>query len=150
VDAHKLYRERLPLEGFMSVHSYRDLEVWQLGMRLAHLAYDCTSFFPSIERYVLLPQVRRAALSVPANIAEDRGRAYTGEFPNFLSTSRGSVQELETYLIFAHERHYLNDEQLATPMEVADHVSRKISRLRQTLVEEPRRAAPRSRSHRRR
>jgi four helix bundle protein len=125
----------------MTIRSYRDLEVWQLGMRLAHLAYDCTNLFPAIERYVLLPQVRRAALSIPANIAEGRGREYTGDFLNFLSSSRGSLQELETYLLFANQRQYLTDSQLQAPMELADHVSRKLSRLRQTLTTHPRRAA---------
>jgi four helix bundle protein len=125
----------------MTIRSYRDLEVWQLAMRLAHLAYDCTNVFPPIERYVLLPQVRRAALSVPANIAEGRGREHTGDFLNFLSTARGSLQELETYLLFANQRHYLADAQLEAPLEVADHVSRKLSRLRQTLIKQPRRVA---------
>ena len=125
----------------MTIHSYRDLEVWQLAMRLAQLGYECTNLFPPIERYVLLTQVRRAALSVPANIAEGRGREYTGDFLNFLSTARGSLQELETYLLFANQRHYLTDAQLEGPMELADHVSRKLSRLRQTLATQPRRAA---------
>lgn len=125
----------------MTIRSYRDLEVWQLAMQLAHLAYDCTNLFPSIERYVLLPQLRRAALSVPGNIAEGRGREHTGDFLNFLSTSRGSVQELETYLLFAHQRNYLTDAQLQRPMEVADQVSRKLSRLRQALTAQPRRVA---------
>ena len=118
----------------MTSLNYRDLEVWQLAMRLAHAVYDCTNLFPPIERYVLLPQLRRAALSVPANIAEGQGRAHTGEFLHFLSTSRGSLQELETDLIFAHQRHYLTDDQFASPMELADHVSRKLNRLRQTLT----------------
>ena len=125
----------------MAIRSYRDLEVWQLAMRLAHLGYDCTNLFPQIERYVLVPQVRRAALSVPANIAEGRGREHTGDFLNFLSTARGSLQELETYLLFANQRHYLTDAQLEGPMEVADHVSRKLWRLRQTLTAQPHRAA---------
>jgi four helix bundle protein len=124
----------------MTIRSYRDLEVWQLAMRLAHLAYDATSLFPPIERYVLLPQVRRAALSVPGNIAEGRGREHTGDFLNFLSMSRGSLQELETYLLFANQRHYVTDAQLEAPMELADHVSRKLSRLRRTLTTQPRRA----------
>ena len=119
------------------VYSYRDLEVWQEAMRLAHLVYDCTNLFPPIERYVLLTQVRRAALSIPGNIAEGRGRAYTGEFLSFLSNARGSLQELETYLIFANQRQYLTDTQFATPMEVADHVSRQLSRLRQKLTSQP-------------
>ena len=125
----------------MTIRSYRDLEAWQLGMQLAHLGYDCTNLFPPIERYVLLPQVRRAALSVPANIAEGRARDHTGDFLSFLSIARGSLQELETYLLFANQRHYLTDAQLDGPMEVADHVSRKLSRLRQSLTTEPRRAA---------
>ena len=127
----------------LNVYSYRDLEVWQEAMRLAHLAYDCTNLFPEIERYVLLPQVRRAALSIPGNIAEGRGRAHTGEFLSFLSNARGSLQELETYLMFGNQRRYLTDAQLATPMEVADHVSRQLSRLRRTLSERQPRAARR-------
>jgi four helix bundle protein len=127
----------------MSTRHYRDLEVWQLAMRLAHAAYDCTNLFPPIARYVLLPQLRRAALSVPANIAEGQGRAHTGEFLNFLSNARGSLQELETDLIFAHERQYLTADQLASPMELADHVRRKLSRLRQTLTAEQPRPARR-------
>lgn len=127
----------------MTIRSYRDLEVWQLGMRLAHIAYDCTNAFPCSERYILVPQLRRAALSIPANIAEGRGREHTGEFLNFLSMSRGSLQELETYLIFANQRRYLTDEQMELPMELADHISRKISRLRGTLAAQPRRAASR-------
>ena len=125
----------------MPIRSYRDLEVWQLAMELAHLAYDCTNRFPAIERYVLLPQVRRAALSVPGNIAEGRGREHTGDFLNFISTSRGSVQELETYLLFANQRHYLTDAEIQRPMELADHVSRKLWRLRETLTRHPRHAA---------
>jgi four helix bundle protein len=125
----------------MTINSYRDLEVWQLAMQLAHAAYDCTNLFPSIERFVLLPQVRRAALSIPANIAEGRGREHTGDFLSFISTSRGSVQELETHLLFAHQRHHLTDAQLQHPLELADHVSRKLWRLRQTLTAQPRRAA---------
>ena len=128
----------------MPIRSYRDLAVWQLAMQLAHVAYDCTNFFPPIERYVLLPQVRRAALSVPGNIAEGRGREHTGDFLNFLSTSRGSIQELETYLLFANQRSYLTDAQIERPMELADHVSRKLWRLRETLTAQPRRAAHRS------
>ena len=134
----------------MTIRSYRDLEVWQLAMQLSHLAYDCTTLFPPLERYVLLPQVRRAALSVPANIAEGRGREHTGDFLHFISTSRGSVQELETYLLFANQRHYLTDAQLQRPMELADHVSRKLWRLRQTLTAQPRRAARGSRLARQR
>jgi four helix bundle protein len=119
------------------------MKVWQQAMRLAHLSYDCTNLFPPIERFVLLPQVRRAALSVPANIAEGQGRAHAGEFQNFVSIARGSLQELETYFLFANQRQYLSDAQLEEPMEVADHVSRMLTRLRQTVSAQPRRLASR-------
>jgi four helix bundle protein len=71
------------------VYSYRDLEVWQEAMRLAHLVYDCTNLFPPIERYVLLTQVRRAALSIPGNIAEGRGRPIPGSFSVSYRTRAG-------------------------------------------------------------
>ena len=127
----------------MTISNYRDLLVWQEAMRLAHLAYDCSNLFPSFERFVLVPQLRRAALSVPGNIAEGQGRTYTGEFLNFLSNARGSLQELETYLIFAQQRQYLSEAQFAAPMQVSDRVSRMLNRLRHTLRTEQPRAARR-------
>src|SRR5438105_10561986 len=86
---------------------YRDMKVWQLSMDLALASYHCTEKFPVTERYGLISQIRRAAVSVPCNIAEGQGRATPGEFLNQLSDARGSLQELETLFMIAGRLQYL-------------------------------------------
>jgi four helix bundle protein len=81
------------------VQSYEDLEVWQLAMTLAEQCYRLTATFPREETYGLSAQVRRVAVSIPANIAEGYGRNQTGNFLNFLRIAQGSVRELETHLL---------------------------------------------------
>ncbi len=80
------------------IGSYRDLKVWQKSMDMTVRTYEVTRGFPSEERYGLTSQMRRAAASVPANIAEGRERRSTGEFLQFLGIARGSLAELETFL----------------------------------------------------
>ena len=80
------------------IGSYRDLMVWQKSMDLTVRTYKVTRQFPAEERYGLTSQMRRAAASVPANIAEGRERRSTGEFLQFLGVARGSLAELETFL----------------------------------------------------
>ena len=80
------------------IGSYRDLKVWQKSMDLTVRTYEVTRGFPSEERYGLTSQMRRAAASIPANIAEGRERRSTGEFLQFLGVARGSLAELETFL----------------------------------------------------
>ena len=81
------------------IESYEDLEVWQLAMTLAEQCYQLTATFPREETYGLSAQIRRAAVSIPANIAEGYGRNQTGNFLNFLRIAQGSVRELETHLL---------------------------------------------------
>jgi four helix bundle protein len=83
------------------VKSFRDLEVWRLGLDLAETVYRCTAAFPKIETYGLAAQMRRAAVSVPSNIAEGRARNSSKEFLQYLSIARGSLAELETQLELA-------------------------------------------------
>ena len=85
----------------MSINSYRDLRVWQEAMDLAVATYKLTSVLPREEVYGLSSQLRRSAASVPANIAEGYGRNSTGSYVQFLSTSRGSLNELETHLLLS-------------------------------------------------
>jgi four helix bundle protein len=82
-----------------SIQSFKDLKVWQQGMELSVEAYRITSSFPKAEIFGLSSQIRRAAASVPANIAEGWGREGTKEFIQFLRTAQGSLSELETHLI---------------------------------------------------
>ena len=84
------------------IHSYRDLRVWQQAMSLAEACYRITRQFPREELYGMTSQIRQAAASVPANIAEGRGREKRGEYIQFLRVAQGSLKELETHLILSH------------------------------------------------
>lgn len=79
--------------------SYRDLRVWQQGMELAVQVYRATEHFPNYELYGLTGQIRRAAISIPSNIAEGKGRRTDRDFSNFLFHARGSLHELETQVL---------------------------------------------------
>jgi len=87
----------------MSVNDYRDLQVWQRGKEIARTVYQLTRQFPKDELYGMTSQMRRAATSIPANIAEGWGRHYPAEFIQFLRTANGSRTELETHLIISAE-----------------------------------------------
>jgi four helix bundle protein len=83
------------------IQSYRDLDVWQKGMALAENCYRITKTFPKEEVYGMVSQIRRAAVSIPANIAEGYGREYRTEYIRFLRIAQGSLKELETHLLLA-------------------------------------------------
>src|SRR5881409_967472 len=83
--------------------SYKDLFVWQKSMALVKDIYRLTRIFPQDERFGLLSQLRRAAVSVPSNIAEGQPRHTSGEFVQFVSHAEGSLAELETQLLIAVE-----------------------------------------------
>jgi four helix bundle protein len=84
-----------------SVQSYRDLRVWQEAMSLAEMCYRFTQAFPREEQFGLTSQIRRAAVSIPANIAEGYGREQTGSYVQFLRIAQGSCKEVETHLLLA-------------------------------------------------
>jgi four helix bundle protein len=84
-----------------SIRSYRDLKVWQEGMNLVETCYRVTKTFPKEETYGMTSQIRRAAVSIPANIAEGYGRKTRGEYIQFLYIAQGSLKELETHLLLA-------------------------------------------------
>ncbi|WP_076798248.1 four helix bundle protein [Chloroflexus islandicus] len=85
----------------MPIRSYRDRRIWQAGMNLAEQCYYLTQTFPAQERYGMISQIRRAAASIPANIAEGYGRENRGEYLQFLRIAQGSLKELETHLLLA-------------------------------------------------
>src|SRR5207248_9496463 len=86
-----------------NTRSYKDLVVWQKGIALAKLVYQLTKNFPSEEKFGLVAQMRRAAVSVPSNVAEGQARHTTGEFVQFISHAEGSLAELDTQLILSIE-----------------------------------------------
>jgi four helix bundle protein len=87
---------RSPVRVETSVRDYRDLQVWQKAMELAERVYRLTGTSPSEEKFGLVSQMRRAAVSVPSNLAEGQARNATGEFVQFISHAAGSLAELDT------------------------------------------------------
>ena len=100
---------------------FRNLVVWQKVVAFVTDLYRATHSFPADERFGLTSQIRRAAVSIPSNIAEGQGRLTRGEFRQFLGHAKGSLCEVETQLIIAHNLGYLSDPQslLAQLHEVA-------------------------------
>jgi four helix bundle protein len=109
--------------------SYRELIVWQKAMGLARQAYLMSRTLPKSEAYGLLAQIRRAAVSVPSNIAEGHGRLTDSQFRHFLGNARGSLYELQTQLELAGDLGYFDKEQLQKLMEQGAEVARLINGL---------------------
>jgi four helix bundle protein len=121
-------------EKAMGIQSYRELEVWRLGMDLAEECYRVTKGFPKEELFGMTSQIRRAAASIPANIAEGQGREHTKEFLHHLSVARGSLMELETHLMLS-QRVGLLDQAKTTPLLIlTERISRMLSGLRKALA----------------
>jgi four helix bundle protein len=89
------------------IQSYRDLIVWKKSMSLVLNIYRITNAFPKTETYGLVSQLRRAAVSIPSNIAEGQARLSTAEFKQSLGHARGSLMEVETYILLGQELGYL-------------------------------------------
>ena len=103
----------------MGVRSYRDLKVWQHSMMLVKQVYYATQHWPQEEKFGLTSQVRRAAVSIPSNIAEGQGRRSDREFHRFLNIAHGSLMEVETQLLIAKDLGYLSAESLKSLLEIA-------------------------------
>jgi four helix bundle protein len=117
----------------MGVKNYRDLIVWQKAMDLVTLVYQFTESFPQKEVFGLTNQVRRAAVSIPSNIAEGQGRNSNRDFRHFLSIARGSLQEVETQLELARRLGYLDEIDLINISESSCEVARLINGLSRAL-----------------
>jgi four helix bundle protein len=117
----------------MSVRRYQDLIVWQKAMDLALMVYEATENFPQKEIFGLTNQLRRAAVSVPSDIAEGQGRETTRDFLRFLGIARGSLQELETQLMLASRLRYIDESGKAAVFEVAEETGRLLSGLCKSL-----------------
>jgi four helix bundle protein len=109
--------------------SFKDLRVWQESMKFADEVYRATTEFPRHELYDLSQQLRRAAVSVPSNIAEGKGHRSDREFGHFLLHARGSLLEVQTQLIIAQELEYLNSEEAQRLLTSADAIGRSLNSL---------------------
>jgi len=116
------------------IKSHRDLIVWQKAMVLVTDVYSLTKTFPREEIYGLTSQTRRAAASVPANIAEGQGRRLGREFHQFLGNARGSLMELDTHLELALRVGYISMEQHAAIRAKLDEVGRVLNGLMRSIT----------------
>jgi four helix bundle protein len=118
-----------------NIGGYRDLLVWQKGILLAKLVYRLTRDFPQDEKWGLISQMRRTAVSVPSNLAEGQARRTTKDFVHFISIAEGSVAELDTQLELSFEFGYC-DRQTATPIAgLIDELRKMLNALRRRLIE---------------
>ena len=115
------------------IKSHRDLVVWQKSMDLTVCIYQLTKSFPKEETYGLTSQIRRAAASIPANIAEGQGRRLGGEFQQFLAHARGSLLELDKHLELALRLEYMDSERYAVLNQRIIEVGKMLNGLLRSL-----------------
>lgn len=108
------------------MHNYKQLEVWSKGIELAASIYDLTKNFPSEEKFGIISQMRRSAVSISSNIAEGAGRNSDNEFRYFLNISFGSCSELETQLIISKKLGYL-------PAEEFESISKDLTEIQKMV-----------------
>lgn len=117
----------------MTVRGYRDLVAWQKSYALALECYKLARVFPSSEQFGLTTQLRRAAVSVPANIAEGNGRMYRGDYLRHLRIAHASLKELDTHLQFAKDLAYLPSKDADTVLALVAEVGRILGGLIKSL-----------------
>ena len=117
----------------MKVKNYQDLIAWQRAMDLVELVYKASARFPREEIYALTSQVRRAAVSIPSNIAEGQGRRTTSDFLRHLSIAYGSLREVETQILIAARLNYATAAQVDLIMMKAGEVGRLLNGLMNSL-----------------
>ena len=113
--------------------NYRDLVAWQKAIDLVEMVYSATKTWPREELYGLTSQIRRAAVSIPSNIAEGQGRASTKEFANHLSIAYGSLREVETQALIAERLGYLPSEKVKLLLDRTAEVGRLLNGLSNSL-----------------
>ena len=117
-----------------ALRSHRELHVWQRAVELALAVYKATQEFPKQEIYGLTSQLRRAAVSVPSNIAEGYGRGTRRDYRQFVAIARGSALELQTQLLIARKLGYGDGSTLAETEKLADEVDRMLWALFEKLA----------------
>ena len=122
------------MSGEKKANSYRDLMVWQKGIALVKRIYQITRMFPADERFGLVSQMRRAAVSIPSNIAEGQARHTTGEFVQFVSHAEGSVAELDTQLTLAIELGFCTATEVGDVFDLVMELQKMLNALRRKLV----------------
>ena len=116
-----------------AIRSYQDLIVWQKAIDLVEAVYKRTKKFPKDELYGLTNQLRRAAVSIPSNIAEGHARKAKAEYIRFLSITQGSRAEVETQLLIAQRLGYLTDEEVTPLLSLLNEINRMVCTIKKRL-----------------
>jgi len=106
---------------------FKDLEIWKLSRSFCSIIYETTYHFPESEKFGLTSQIRRASISIPSNITENK------DFSRFLEIAIGSAYEIETQLLISHDLNLLNDDQLKSLLPMIDSIIKMISKFKFTL-----------------
>lgn len=117
----------------MAARSYRDLKVWRKAMDLVADCYGLAARLPDYERYGLASQLQRAAVSIPANIAEGNGREHVGEYQHHVSIAHGSLMELETHILLIQRLHRFDATEIDAFLLKTSEVGRMLGGLRKSL-----------------
>ena len=121
----------------MSGRNYQDLHAWQEAMDLVEAVYLLTRSFPREELFVLSAQIRRAAVSIPSNIAEGQGRRGANDFARYLTIAHGSLREVETQILIAKRLQYIDEPRTNDALNQAAKVGRLITGLLNSLRDRP-------------
>ncbi len=116
------------------MHNYKEMKIWQKARTLVKAVYEITEKLPKDELYGLTSQIRRAVVSVPANIAEGAGRGTDRDFGHFLNIARGSLFELDTLLILAKDLEYISESELGTVSEMISEIIKMMVSFQNRLV----------------
>lgn len=116
------------------MHNYKEMKIWQKARTLVKAVYEITEKLPKEELYGLTSQIRRAVVSVPANIAEGAGRGTDRDFGHFLNIARGSLFELDTLLILAKDLEYISESELGTVSEMISEIIKMMVSFHNRLV----------------
>lgn len=116
------------------IKTHKDLDVWKKGITLVVRIYAETKNFPEHEKYGLISQLRRAAVSIPTNIAEGFGRNHKKELLQFLNIAMGSAAEVDTLLLISKELKFLTDVGYNELYELLDHISRMLTNLSKSIL----------------
>ena len=111
----------------MSYIVFKELLVWQRAMDMVEEIYKISSLLPKEETFSLVSQIRRAAISVPSNIAEGNSRNSTKEYINFLGIARGSNSEVYTQLLICKKLGYLSEEQIKTAIALSEEIGKMLN-----------------------
>lgn len=117
-------------------HRFKELKVWQKAMEVARLTYVARADFPDEERFGLISQMRRAAVSIPSNIAEGAGRNSAKDFQHFLSISNGSSYELETQFLLAESFGYVSASVIEDMCSRIEELQRMLHGLKKSLSDQ--------------